>query len=372
MRIVLFFTRGMSLAAWDAIGNLEREIAIYRWLVNSGVTVDFITYGGLDDYNYKDRVQGINIHYNRFRLTPRWYERLIPVLHWKVLSRASIIKTNQTDGGEVALNAARFWNKPFVARCGYMLSTTAVRDPRREQQRIEFAYELEKLVFSNADRIFVTTTEMANDVKERLPLKAASVRVIPNYVDTDVFFPKSVRFYRYDICYIGRLSLEKNIHALLAVAQQTSLRLLIIGDGPLRTSIQSAIQSLDERLTWLPKVPNGDLPFYINSSRIFVLPSLYEGHPKSLIEAMSCGACVVGTNVPGIREIINHGETGWLCDTDADSLKSAIERLVHNSDLQRHLGTAARKFVLSNYALDLIAVKEFNELAQVCNLDQRR
>jgi len=87
--------------------------------------------------------------------------------------------------------------------------------------------------------------------------------------------------------------------------------------------------------------------------------SRYEGHPKSLLEAMSCGAAVLGADSPGIREQIIHGETGWLVKIDAESIRSGIQHLLANQALRVTLGRNARNFVQENYALDRIVSMEY-------------
>ena len=77
---------------------------------------------------------------------------------------------------------------------------------------------------------------------------------------------------------------------------------------------------LGGRIHWLGRINNEELPTYINSARAFVLCSLIEGHPRVMIEAMACGMPIIGTNVPGISNVLQHEVTGYLCDTDADSI----------------------------------------------------
>ena len=117
LHLTLFFTRGVSLHTWAQNGSLEREVALYlRLQQQKGVQISFITYGEKTDLRYRDRLQGIEILCNHWNLSARIYEQLIPLLHKRALSRATLIKTNQTNGAEVALRAARFWHKP-AARC---------------------------------------------------------------------------------------------------------------------------------------------------------------------------------------------------------------------------------------------------------------
>src|SRR3546814_21078926 len=93
----------------------------------------------------------------------------------------------------------------------------------------------------------------------------------------------------------------------------------------------------------------------INAGRIFVLPSSYEGHPKTLLEAMACGAAVIGTDVPGIREVIEDGRTGLLCAPTAAALREAIERLLSDEPLRRRMGGNARQQIEMPASLDRVA-----------------
>ncbi len=100
-------------------------------------------------------------------------------------------------------------------------------------------------------------------------------------------------------------------------------------------------------------------------SCIFVLPSFYEGHPKALAEAMACELPVIGADSVGIREMIKHGETGYTCATDPDSIREAIRELIADPDLCTRLGRNARRYIQENYALDKIASLEATLLREV-------
>jgi glycosyltransferase involved in cell wall biosynthesis len=106
------------------------------------------------------------------------------------------------------------------------------------------------------------------------------------------------------------------------------------------------------------------LPEEINRSAVFVLPSLYEGHPKALIEAMSCGVAVVGTDVDGIRDVIRHGETGLLCEPTTDALAATLNRVLSDAALRNRLGQAAREFVVREYSLERVVALELATLAE--------
>jgi glycosyltransferase involved in cell wall biosynthesis len=91
---------------------------------------------------------------------------------------------------------------------------------------------------------------------------------------------------------------------------------------------------------------------------VFVQTSEFEGHPKALLEAMACGVAVIGSDVPGIREIIRHGENGWLCNPEPVAIKNSIEQLMSNNELRHKLGKAARQDILMKYSLQEIASQE--------------
>src|SRR3546814_4760578 len=102
----------------------------------------------------------------------------------------------------------------------------------------------------------------------------------------------------------------------------------MVGDGDLRATAEREAARRGVKARLHGNLPHQNLPEMINAGRIFVLPSSYEGHPKTLLEAMACGAAVIGTDVPGIREVIEDGRTGLLC------APTAARSEEHTSELQ--------------------------------------
>lgn len=360
MHLVLFFTRGVSLKTWAENGSLEREIALYLRLQQKGIKVSFVTYGDIRDLEYEPQLQGIQILCNRWNLPLQGYEWLLPLLHASALRRADVIKTNQTNGADIALRAANFWRKPLIARCGYMWSEFAERGGK--PKTIRLARQVEKDVFSNSHMIVVTTPAMKHFIEQNYQVDAEKISVFPNYVLTDEFFPQTVEPVQNRICFVGRLTEQKNLISLLRACEGLSVELYFAGEGHLRDSLQVDARKMGVHLVLHGNLPHHQLPELICSSAVFVLPSTHEGHPKSLLEAMSCGVAVLGADSPGIREQIIHGETGWLCGTDAQSMRSAIEYLLSDPELRKRLGANARKFIEENYSLERIVEMEINLL----------
>jgi len=344
---------------------LEREIADYLYLMEHGFEVSFVTYGDASDLEYAAQLKGIRILCNESGTAVEDYERSLLSLHAKALARCKIVKTNQTYGAELALEAARFFQKPFVARCGYMWSQNAAREYGLSSVEASEARRVEEKVFLAADRVIVTTPAMRQDILARVGGVESKVAVIPNYVDMKTFRPDGSERDPSTGIFVGRIAPEKNLAALLEAIRPLEVNLILIGEGKLRADLQRQFSGLDGRVRWEGNVPNSKLPEYFNQARFFVLPSLYEGHPKALIEAMACGTPVIGADSTGIRELIDHGNTGLLCGTGPVSIRGAIQQIITHSELASRLGANARQYVMENFSLDKIGELELALLREV-------
>lgn len=364
MHLTLFFTHKTSLERWNSIGMFDREVALYRKYQNKGVEISFITYGKNDHVLFGDRLPGIEILCNGKNLPTKLYKTMIPLLHANTLRKTDIIKTNQTPGGLVALKSAMLYGKPVLARCGYMHSEFTASKYGIRSKKATKALREENRLFSRASGIEVTTPTMKESILSRLPKVHDRISIIPNYVDTDVFTPKETQR-NIDLLFIGRLISQKNLSALLDALSGLNLRTVIIGNGPLEQKLKAKAQNFGVNITWKSNVPNHDLPGYLNRSKIFILPSLYEGHPKTLIEAMACGVPVIGADSPGIREIIRDGETGCLCSTESESIRNTIKKLIASEALRNTVSRNSRKFAIANYSIGHIVEREHQLLEDI-------
>jgi len=365
-KLVLFFTQGVSLRTWSTIGMLDREVSLYRSLRPHMQNIAFVTYGNAEDLRYADILGDIKVVCNRYGLSQRWYASLLPLLYPLLLRGPSIIKSNQLPGAEVALKVAKLFGRKFIARCGYLHSDFMERRHGAESIEAKRARTLEGKVFTDADRVVVTTPIMSKTVKEHYQLPEERVRVIPNYVQCDLFIPnQSGRCSARQICFVGRLDEQKNLFALLKAIKSLDVELLIVGSGPLGERLQEEVSKRKLPVRFLGNVLHQRPPEILNSSALFILPSLYEGHPKVLLEAMACGVAVIGADVPGIRELINHRETGYLCGTSSGEIRDAIKDVLSNSNLSNYMGKNARDFVKEHFALERIVDMELTLLHEL-------
>ncbi len=159
------------------------------------------------------------------------------------------------------------------------------------------------------------------------------------------------------ICYAGRLvggkGLEALFHALVALRERSlSPKLLVVGEGRL----ERPLRSLSVRLGLSSQVNfagfREDIPGILAASDIFLLPSLSEGLPKSILEAMAAGKAVLATEVGGIGEMLENRETGLLVPPgDNAALTGAIAGLVEDEALRQRLGNRARSRAIDAFSL---------------------
>ncbi len=366
INLILFFNPGVSLKLWDNTGILEREVALYRSLLPRLSSVTFVTFGDGSDLAYAGKLDGIRIVCNTWKLPQHWYTRFVYGFYALPGRGVTVLKSNQVKGGIIALKAARFFGKKFIARCGYLHSEFMEYEYGMDSREAQQARALEQNIFSSADKIVVTTPSMRQSVIQRYQVPFDRVRVIPNYVDTHLFSPsaENPQMPR-RICFIGRLTEQKNLFSLFHAVRDLDIELVMVGSGPLASRLREEAHTLNMRVQFLGNVPHRRLPGILRSSNLFILPSLYEGHPKALLEAMACGLPVIGTEVPGIREIICHRQTGFLCGTSSAEIRSAIGEVLSDAELRARMGQSARTFVVDNFSLDRIVDMELKLLKEL-------
>ena len=100
-------------------------------------------------------------------------------------------------------------------------------------------------------------------------------------------------------------------------------------------------------------VSNHDLSSYYSVMKVFVHPSLREGLPNALLEAMACEKAVIATPVGGVLDVLNDCENGrTVAVNDVSSLSTIIQEIMSDKDLQKHLGRSARLSVQSKFTLE--------------------
>ncbi|HAS50725.1 MAG TPA: glycosyltransferase family 1 protein [Gammaproteobacteria bacterium] len=197
-------------------------------------------------------------------------------------------------------------------------------------------------------------------------MDSQSIRLIRSSgVDTERFQPvaKPIPTGRLSILLASRLLWEKGIGEYVAAARQLrreglAAEFLVAGapDPGNPASIpadQLAQWRREGYVTLLGHVD--DMPALLAQTDIAVLPSYREGVPRSLLEAAACGLPLIATDVPGCREIVDHGVNGLLVPLkDAQSLTHAVRRLYEDAPMRQRMGQASRAKVLAEFDQRLV------------------
>ncbi|WP_197069849.1 glycosyltransferase [Aeromonas dhakensis] len=192
--------------------------------------------------------------------------------------------------------------------------------------------------YANMDRLIFVSNSVKNGFNERIGLRDYESNVIGNIFDVEVITNNSNMENDSQILYpyivaVGRLvevkGFDKLIRAFTKIKKngQEDLKLVIIGDGPLKSALDDLIYTLGmkEHIILLGKKEN---PYpYIKSAQCLVSSSVSEGHPLSIGEAIILGTPIIATCCEGNVGLLAHGRYGYLCENDEDGLASALYSL---------------------------------------------
>ena len=207
-------------------------------------------------------------------------------------------------------------------------------------------------VFRSVPTAAVSDSTAEDLVRRGIP--RSGIEIIPNGVDLEVLSPlaREERFSEATLLYLGRLKRYKRVDLLLQavavlVRRGTSCRLLVAGRGDDQPRLEVLRESLGLRehvefLGFVSEVQKRDL---LRKSWIHLLTSVKEGWGISNLEAAACGTPTIASDVPGLRDSVVHGRTGFLVPHgDVEILSRRIEELLGDEEERTRLGVGARSF----------------------------
>lgn len=213
---------------------------------------------------------------------------------------------------------------------------------------------LERLTTSRYARILCNSTAVELAVRKRVPHTTGRTVVLHNGVPFTASAP--VLEPAYDVIAVGNLrDRQKGIDILLralALVSDDSINAIVVGDGPQRAELESLSRQLGLRDRVEFHGASCRVPDLLARSRVFALPSRYEGMPNALLEAMVSGLPVIAAAVGGVSEIVTDGETGLIIPPeDPKALAKAITRLLADEGLAGRLGRSARASVQCEFTI---------------------
>ncbi|MEW2011650.1 MULTISPECIES: glycogen synthase [Microbacterium] len=249
---------------------------------------------------------------------------------------------------------------------------------------------VEKTAYENAAAVVAVSDGMRRDILRSYPaLDPAKVRVIYNGIDVDAWQPREdpellsrwgIDPSRPSVVFVGRITRQKGLPYFLRAAEllPPEVQLILCAGAPDTPEIMAEVQGLVQQLqrtregvVWIEEfLPRPDLCAILTSATTFVCPSIYEPLGIVNLEAMACGAAVVGTATGGIPEVVIDGVTGRLVEieqvedgtgTPVDpekfvaDLAATLTEVVSDPERARAYGRAGRERAASAFSWEAIA-----------------
>jgi glycosyltransferase involved in cell wall biosynthesis len=296
------------------------------------------------------------------------------VLHHKrqpiktIISLIRLIKSKQID----IIHAASYHPSLYARIAGILTGVKVIVSHEHGlymKKRIQRVF-LNKILLLFTDKFIAVSETMAAQVKEWYHYPKSKVDVIYNGVDTNRFKPsKSKNLSKKQlglnpkklvIGMICRLDPDKGhlffLEAIKMLYKKYDIQWVIVGDGP--EIYKKQIKEIAEKLGIEDYVNflgvRRDVPNLLQAFDCFVLPTLREGFPISVLEAMSSGCAVIVSDFPSNLELVTNNKTGLIFPMkNSMELKNKIEILVKNKKLRLELGSSARKMALKKFSLKL-------------------
>jgi glycosyltransferase involved in cell wall biosynthesis len=244
---------------------------------------------------------------------------------------------------------------------------------------------LSRWLYQNAATMIVTTGEaLKRQLVEVNGFDPARLASVPTGIDAARFRPGARAAARSAL----RLPAERSLVGIVATLRSwkghryliealaqlpETVELVIVGDGPMRETLRSQIDTLGLGKRVHAPGQQADVVPWLHALDIFALPSYAnEGVPQALVQAMLCGLPCITTHVGSIAELARHDATALIVPPrDAHALAAAIVRLLENEGLRRELGEAARKHCVENFSYERMLDRMEAVFAAVCGSARR-
>ncbi len=339
------------------MGGIERALVVLsNYFVNEGFKVNFISC--LNRHHFYVLDPRISFKEPPFKRTGRFLNKEIYYLRVGFFIRRTV-KEIKPDG--ILSFGDEFNPLVLISLLGFKYPVF-ISDRTSPDFKFKFPIKLLKLWLYPKSAGFIAQTMRAARYKNVIFGDRLRVRVIPNALRDVALYPGLPR--ERIILYVGRLSWEKAPERLLKafsnIPDRQGWTLHIAGSGPLSNEMkQLALElNINDSVAFYGKVPEID-KLYAKAG-IYVLPSLLEGFPNSLCEAMAAGLpCICFDSIP-YEEIFTNGVDGIAIDSgDLDKLTSAMIELMNDKQLRETLGTRAKQ-IRNRLSVDIIG-KQFTE-----------
>lgn len=371
MHVVLFFTFDYSLKLWDETGILSREKLYFYEMLKENKNLEFtlVTYGDETDLNYFKNNSRINVYpiYKKNKYFKSKFIRLSKSLVYpfklkKELRNISLIKQFQLNGAWVSILFKFLTNKPLIMRTGYDMYEFSIRENKKFYKKLMYKY-LTSFALKFSDLYTVASRSDINFLKKNFKINNKNIKLRPNWVLENNTTPVLNRN-RNNVLAVGRLEAQKNYEDLIKAFSNSSFKLDIYGDGSLKDDLKELAELENTKVNFKGVVSYNELQKIYNKYVFFISTSLYEGNPKTILEAQSSGCLVVVLNEKNTSEIIDNGKTGIILNNKNNILESLKKLSKDDKNIEFISNNAYQETVTINGLLKnvKIDIEDFNSL----------
>ena len=365
MKIAVFLTYNYSLQTWLESGTLQRELELYNKLNNeNNVEFTFFSYGDSQDKELLNDFPNLKIvtMRNNYKVKNKFYmfilSLIFPIKYRNELRNHDVIQQHQLLGSWVAILAKYIVKKPLFVRTGYDMYEFSILN-ENSILRKSFLWLLTKITLSVSDVYTVTSMADKNFLKENFKFNLEKIEIRPNWIrnnnKSSILERKSN-----EILTVGRLDKQKNYQELIKIFQNNSkFKLKIIGEGYQEDHLKSLIKSNNLNVSIQNNLDNKKLIEEMNKYKYYISSSLFEGNPKTVLEAMSAGCIVIASDIKNHNEIIKDCENGILFDLLKFDFIEKLISIESNSSIQENISKRAVESVITHNHIDVLAKKTY-------------
>ena len=196
------------------------------------------------------------------------------------------------------------------------------------------------LILKINTHVLTNSSTMSELITKSYKIKKNKISVLPYLLEKSKYNWRPLDKREFNICIVGRLSLSKGHKNLLyafneCIKKNPKLKLLIVGDGPERNTLQKLTESLKQKnhVTFLGSIPNSDIGVIFSKCFVSISASKSEAFGIVNIESLREGTPVICTNTEGAKDIIVNGKNGFIVDlTKKNDLSKTISKILKNWD----------------------------------------
>lgn len=326
------------------------------------ITVCSVGQGGPLESEFRKIVERVEIYNKKFSFD---FSLVAKVAHLMKEQEIEILQTTLFYADIIGAYAA------YLAKVPVVVSWEPVTGPFAFRH-----YWSYKLAMQKIDRVVAVSEDIRQRVIRERNLSPEKVLTIHYGVDLAKFAPEDQTLTRADIGVadnhlvlgtVARFDYPKGHKYLIDAAPDIvrrfpNVHFVFVGDGPLRLEIEQQIKQLGLKDYFILLGFRRDIKQLLGVFDLFILPSLSEGLPNAVLEAMACSNPVVATAVNGVVEVVKEGETGYLVPpADPTRMAEAVIKMLGSPENMKDMGKEGRERVVNHFSVEQ-QISKFEEL----------